>query len=107
MSDPSQTPQAEDGGGIQAEIQKVASLITTARRMLADSKLVDLSALEGKVSALSEAVQRTPVESPETIRAAIDGILADLDRLDGELTAQFETDVNPSGNPGGDHTKQR
>jgi len=71
----------------------VTSLVTTARRLLAEQKMVDLSALEGKVRALCDAVRHLPPGDAAAVKAALTDIVEDLDRLEAELTAQNE-DVN-------------
>ncbi len=75
------------------EADKLTSLVTTARRLLAAQKMVDLSALDGKVRALCDAIRHVPPEDTAAVKAALTDIVEDLDRLEAELTAQNE-DVN-------------
>lgn len=75
---------------VRAEIQKVSSLVTTARRRIADGKLVDLSALEGRVSALSDVLRGVGADDAEPVRESVSAIMENLDRLEGDLTAQYE-----------------
>ena len=75
------------------EADKVTSLVTTARRLLAEQTMVDLSALNGKVRALCDSIRQVPTGDPAAVKAALTGIVEDLDRLEAELTAQNE-DVN-------------
>ncbi|MDH5748794.1 MAG: hypothetical protein OEY85_05740 [Rhodospirillales bacterium] len=88
----SNMPPANSGGvlDIETEVQKVSSLIATARRLLAANKMVDLSALSGKVMSLCEAINRaSPPENSDKIISAVDEISGDLDRLAEELTSQY------------------
>lgn len=89
MSEPNAGRRPE----VLPEADKLTSLVTTARRLLAEQKMVDLSALNGKVKALCDAIRHVPPEDTAAVKAALTGILEDLDRLEAELTAQNE-DVN-------------
>lgn len=70
------------------ETEKVASLITAARRLLREDRMIDLTALQGKVGALCEAIQAAPIESVQGLKPPIEAILKGLDNLEAELTAQ-------------------
>jgi hypothetical protein len=70
------------------EAEKVASLVTAARRLLGEDKLIDLSALEDKVGALCLAIQAAPREDTRELKPSIVAILEDLDRLEAELAAR-------------------
>ena len=89
MSDPNAGRRPE----VLPEADKLTSLVTTARRLLAAQKMVDLSALDGKVRALCDATRHVPPEDTAAVKAALTGIVEGLDRLEAELTAQNE-DVN-------------
>ena len=89
MSDPNAGPRPE----VLPEADKLTSLVTTARRLLAEQKMVDLSALGGKVRVLCDAARHVPPADTAAVKAALTGIVEDLDRLEAELTAQNE-DVN-------------
>ncbi len=88
---------SEPNAGLPPEVlpeaDKVTSLVTTARRLLAEQTMVDLSALDGKVRALCDSVRDVPPGDTAAVKAALTGILEDLDRLEEELTVQNE-DVN-------------
>ena len=88
---------SEPNAGLPPEVlpeaDKVTSLVTTARRLLAEQTMVDLSALNGKVRALCDSIRQVPPGDPAAVKAALTGIVEDLDRLEAELTAQNE-DVN-------------
>ena len=75
---------------VRDEARKVASLIDTARRLLAEGRMVELSALEGKVQTLCDAIRRAPPEDAEELKSPIRAILEGLDRLEAELTVQNE-----------------
>ncbi len=89
MSEPNAGRRPE----VPPEADKLTSLVTTARRLLAEKKMVDLSALDGKVRALCDAIRRVPPEDTAAVKAALTDILEGLDRLEAELTVQNE-DVN-------------
>ena len=89
MSEPNAGPRPE----VLPEADKLTSLVTTARRLLAARKMVDLSALDRRVRALCDSIRHAPPEDTTAVKAALTGILEDLDRLEAELTAQNE-DVN-------------
>jgi len=88
---------SEANAGLRPEVlpeaDKLTSLVTTARRLLAEQRMVDLSALDGKVRALCDATRHVPPEDTAAVKAALTDIVDDLDRLEAELTAQNE-DVN-------------
>ena len=88
MSDPDDEPPE-----VLPEADKVTSLVTTARRLLTEQTMVDLSALGGKVRALCDSIRHVPPENIGAAKSALTDILEDLDRLESELTAQNE-DVN-------------
>ena len=85
MSESPATPEPD----VAVEVRKVASLISTARRLLAEGKMVDLSALEGKVKTLCGAICQAPPKDTEGLEASVNDLAEDLDRLTVELTAQF------------------
>ena len=89
MSEPNAGRRPE----VLPEADKLTSLVTTARRLLAEKKIVDLSALDGKVRALCEATRHVPPDDTAEVKAALTDILEGLDRLEAELKAQNE-DVN-------------
>lgn len=79
---------ADAKANVVQETEKVASLITTARRLLAKRKRVELAALEGKVKALCKTIHHLAPEESQHIRLAVAAIVEDLDHLARELTAQ-------------------
>ena len=73
---------------LMPEIEKVTSLIAAARRLLAEDKLVDLGALEGKVRDLQAAIEGAAPGDLDTVKALIAALVDGLDGLEAELTAQ-------------------
>lgn len=84
-------PSATAIDDIDAEIQKVASMIDTARRLLAGQKMVDLTALTEKVEDLCKIIDLARMNNAETVIRAVTAITEDLDRLESELTIQNES----------------
>jgi hypothetical protein len=85
------------------ELQKVGSLITTARRLLATGTMVDLSALEGKVRAICEGITGIPRETALPHLSTMETLIADLDRLSDALRTQHEpvaARIEGTGRPG-------
>jgi hypothetical protein len=81
-----QTRSAAAAGG---EIEKVRAVLTTARRLTAEGRSVDLSAVEGRIRALCRTVEALPRAESKPLAAALDGLLAEFDALAEELTARF------------------
>lgn len=75
---------------IMDEVKKVSSLIDTARRLLADQKVVDLAALQGKVETLCAAIKSAPPKQRRNLEAPLGAIIEELDLLATELTEQHE-----------------
>ena len=76
---------------VKTEVRKVASLVGGARRLLAEGKIVELSALEGKVKAMCEALKHAPPEVAKGLEKPVGAIIEDLDRLQADLTAQHRS----------------
>jgi len=74
---------------VALEIDKVASVVATARRLLAEGKMVDLSALEDKVRAICEAIRMQPQDEPEHLQEAMRAAIGDLDKLAEDLRDRF------------------
>ncbi len=83
-------PPEDETIAIMVDADKIAALISTARSLLNEDKLVDLSALEGKVADLCRRFANVPPEAAEPFRAAIKGIMADLDLMAADLARQNE-----------------
>lgn len=76
------------GERVRQDVNKVAALITTARRLLAGGALVDLSALEGKVRGICEATATLAAEDGRALRPSLQALVDGLDHLIGELRIQ-------------------
>ncbi|HER27312.1 MAG TPA: hypothetical protein ENI69_09415 [Rhodospirillales bacterium] len=84
-------PRPEDETiAIMVDADKIASLISTARSLLAENKMVDLHALQGKVADLCKRFGLVPRGAAEPFRATIKGIIGDLDMLATDLARQNE-----------------
>ncbi|MBC7950508.1 MAG: hypothetical protein H7Z12_01635 [Rhodospirillaceae bacterium] len=66
---------------VREELDKAASLVLTARRLLATGTMVDLSALEGKVRVICEQLAGMAREDGKTLVPAMEVLINDLDRL--------------------------
>ena len=84
---------------VKEEIDKVASVVSTARRLLADGRMVDLSALEEKVRILCDAIRSTPPKNRDYVRETMVTIIENLDILAKDLTEQFGAIANGSDGP--------
>jgi len=84
----------EDDILLQAE--KISSLITTASRLMADGKTVDLSNLEGKIQSLCENAEAAQLQQAGPVRAALSAIVENLNRLDAEMTSRHTESCAPS-----------
>ena len=78
----------DPGNDIDREIEKISSLIAVARRHLVEDRMVDLSALEGKVRVLCASIETVPPEDAGRIMESIKAMKVDLELLARELTAQ-------------------
>ncbi len=75
---------------LMPEIEKVASLIAAARRLLAENKMVDLGALEGKVNELRAAIDGAAPADLDAVKALLPAVVAGLDELETKLTTQHK-----------------
>jgi hypothetical protein len=74
---------------ISVELEKVSSLIATARRLVGEDRGVDLSALEGKVSALCKAVTDLPRQDGRPFIPSLKSLITGLDDLEAALHDRF------------------
>lgn len=72
---------------VQVDLQKVASVLTTARRLLAGGTMIDLSALQGMVRGVCDQVAALPLEQARAMRPGLESLLSGLDRLGDDLQA--------------------
>lgn len=66
---------------VRQELEKAASMVSAARRLLATGTMVDLSALEGKVRFICESVTGMDGEAGRAMVPGMEALIADLDRL--------------------------
>jgi hypothetical protein len=71
---------------IRQELSKAATLVGTARRLLATGTEIDLAALEGKVRYVCGAVLELDRDEGLTFRPDLEALVADLDLLATALT---------------------
>lgn len=70
---------------VREELDKAASLVLTARRLLATGTMVDLSALEGKVRAICDQVAGMTREDGRPLVPVMETLIGDLDRLEAAI----------------------
>ena len=70
---------------VRQELTKAASLVGTARRLLSTGTEVDLTALEGKVRFVCDAVAALDRKDGQGFRPDMEALIADLDRLAAAL----------------------
>lgn len=63
------------------EMQKVGSLVGTARRLLDAGTMVDLSALEGKVRLICDGTTAIARADAQRLRPDLERLIDDLDQL--------------------------
>lgn len=66
---------------VSQELEKAASMVGTARRLLATGTMVDLSALEGKVRFICESLASMARDDGRALLPDMEALIADLDRL--------------------------
>lgn len=76
---------------IAQEADKIEQLIGTARRLLAEQRLVDLSALEGRVQTLCEAVGEASEDDVADAQQRIKSVMSDLDVLEEAILARSKS----------------
>ncbi len=70
---------------LMLEMDKVASVIATARRLMADGRTVDLSTLEGRIDALCARVRKTPPASRDVVIRAMKNLVCALNDLESAI----------------------
>ncbi|MCW8861059.1 MAG: hypothetical protein OQK07_01390 [Rhodospirillales bacterium] len=91
MSADDQGPGGKHGGkpvdDLALQVAKVESLIASARRLLAEGKMVDLSSLQGHVGELCTQIAATPDDNGRMGQTLLE-IIAALDSLAKDLVEQ-------------------
>ncbi len=75
--------------GISLELEKIASVVATARRLINDKRAVDLSALQTKAAVVCQAVIALPREQGRTFLPALEQLMESLDALEADLRHHF------------------
>lgn len=84
MNDTPQTPPAD----LMLEMDKVASVIATARRLMADGRTIDLSTLEGRIDALCTRVRKTPPANRDIVARAMENLVQALNDLEAAIRSR-------------------
>ncbi len=87
---------AVDTGLVRRELEKAASLVETARRLLATGTMVDLAALEGKVRFVCDSVAELGRDDGQEFRPAMEALIADLDLLAAALKDRYDPPRGPA-----------
>ena len=80
---------------VREELDKAASLVLTARRLLATGTMVDLSALEGKVRAICDQVAAMEREAGQPLLPVMESLIGDLDRLEAAIQERVDPPPRP------------
>lgn len=72
------------------EVEKVATFIDTAQRLLGEGKMIDLSGLQRNVEVLCQALREAPPEQARPLKESVADLLAGLDALAAALSGQYE-----------------
>ncbi len=78
------------------DAQKVSSVIATARQLMGDGKMVDLSNLEGKIQTLCEDAENAQQDHSLDVQEALMAIVEDLNLLNEEMSAKLWADDEQS-----------
>lgn len=84
---------------VREELDKAASLVLTAQRLLATGTMVDLSALEGKVRCICETLGAMAREDGKPLVPVMETLIGDLDRLAEAIHERVDPPPMPSPNP--------
>ncbi|MCB2106629.1 MAG: hypothetical protein KDE14_02960 [Rhodobacteraceae bacterium] len=71
------------------EIEKVHAVLCMARQLTAENRPVDLSALDTRLSALCEEVDRLPRPTAMNLKPALSALANELDQLGDDLTSRY------------------
>jgi len=75
---------------IRLELEKAASLITGARRLLTEGRSIDLSAVEERVRAVTQAIAAAPPETASPFKEHLTVLVEILDTLQADLEGQHQ-----------------
>lgn len=74
---------------IRLDLEKASSVVATGRRLVAQGRTLDLTALEGKVAAACEAIAALPRDEARAVLPTLEALLAALDALESDLKSQY------------------
>jgi len=83
MTSPSNEP-------IQQLIEKVASFVETAQRLIYQSKIVDVTALEIKTVQLCEALEKLPPNESKPLVPTVEKLFKSIEQLEKDLDMQHD-----------------
>jgi hypothetical protein len=78
---------------VRQELEKAASLVETARRLLATGTMVDLAALEGKVRKICRGTIDLGREDGQSLRPDMEALIANLDLLAEAIRERYDPDA--------------
>lgn len=90
MSDNAHLPPETAELLIRTELEKAASLITGARRLMTEGRSIDLSAVEERVRAVTEAIAAAPPATAATFKEHLSVLVEILDTLQTDMEVQHQ-----------------
>lgn len=75
---------------IREELEKAASLISGARRLMTEGRTVELGALEERMRAVSQAVRAAPDDVAQGYKEHLNALMEALDALEADLENQHQ-----------------
>ena len=85
-------------GGLADDLARLASLVFTARRLVAGGALVDLSAIEERVKEVCGTVVALPRDEGRGLVGELQSLIGKLDGLSEDLRERLERFGGPVGN---------
>lgn len=76
---------------IREELEKAASLISGARRLMTEGRTVELGALEERMRAVSHAVRAAPDAVAQNYKEHLNALMEALDALEADLESQHQS----------------
>ncbi|GEO80301.1 hypothetical protein [Pararhodospirillum oryzae] len=73
------------------DLERIASVIATARRLIDEARAVDLAVLETKIGAVCHAVSALPRDEARLFLPTLEALVLDLDSLEAALRAHPPT----------------
>jgi hypothetical protein len=78
---------------VREEMEKIYSVVATARRLIGEGRLIDLSAMPTRVQTICATVAALPIEQGKLLAPLLERLIAHLDELAAELTARHRSDL--------------